>query len=61
MSVVAQCTWWKFTDRMTPFVDGISSPIMRQLDTGEELSQRELPVGALFAAPREHAAEDMPH
>lgn len=43
-------TWWAFTDRMTEFVDGISSPIMRNMATDKELSQRDLPIGACYAA-----------
>jgi len=46
------CTWWEYTGRYTEFVDGIRSPIMRQLDTGEERSQRDLPVGALWVLDR---------
>ena len=42
------CTWWEYTGRYAPFVDGISSPVMRNLDTGEELPGRDLPVGALW-------------
>jgi hypothetical protein len=44
-----KCSWWEYTDKRTPFVDGISSPIMRSLETGEEVSSRDLPVGALYA------------
>ncbi len=36
---------------MTPFVDGISSPIMALLGGVDEVSQRDLPVGALFCVP----------
>ncbi|ABE63158.1 hypothetical protein Nham_2366 [Nitrobacter hamburgensis X14] len=42
------CTWWEYTGRYTASIGGISSPIMRDLKTGEEVSSRELPVGALW-------------
>lgn len=48
-----RCTWWQRTGAMTEFVDGISSPVFRNMETGEELSSRELPVGALYAIKRE--------
>lgn len=41
-------SWWLSTGKMTPFIEGISSPIMKSLSTGEEISSRDLPVGALF-------------
>ena len=46
------CTWWERTEKMTPFIDGISSPILRSVDTGKEVSSRDLPVGALYFIPR---------
>lgn len=46
------CTWWESTGRMSEFEDGISAPIMRRLDTGEEVRSDCLPVGALYAATR---------
>lgn len=43
------CTWWQYTGRYSPEDgEGISSPIMRRMDTGEERSGRDLPVGALW-------------
>lgn len=44
------CSWWEYTDRYTEFVNGVSSPIMRNMETGEEVSSRDLPVGALWVA-----------
>jgi len=43
------CTWWRYTGRYTEFSGGISSPILVRLDTAEERTQRELPIGALWA------------
>jgi hypothetical protein len=50
-----KCTWWEMTEKYTPFdKNGISSPIFRplggSLDAGE-VSQRDLPAGALYARP----------
>ncbi|TIR32252.1 MAG: hypothetical protein E5X35_15120 [Mesorhizobium sp.] len=45
-----RCTWWEYTGRSTEFVGAVSSPIMRNLETGEELSGADLPIGALWAA-----------
>jgi hypothetical protein len=46
------CTWWEMTGDMTSFDDdGISSPILRNLKTGERLPSRALPIGALYAVP----------
>lgn len=36
------------TGEMTPFVDGVSSPIYRRLDTGETMRRRDVPVGAMW-------------
>lgn len=36
------------TGVMTPFEEGISSPIYRRTDTGEEFTGRNLPVGAMY-------------
>ncbi len=41
---------------MSPFVDRISSPIMRSLSTGQILSQADLPAGALYPVRSEIAA-----
>lgn len=49
----APTSWWKYTGEYGPFVDGISSPLMQNLETGELLSSRALPVGALWAADAE--------
>ena len=49
-------TWWTRTDKMTPFDrDGVSSPIYRNNETGEERS--ELPTGALYICERGPRAE----
>src|SRR5262245_5695356 len=44
------CTWWEPTGEMTPFDEhGISSPIYRNVATGERKNgSYELPVGALY-------------
>lgn len=44
------CTRWEQTAEMSPFVEGITSPIMRNLVTGERLASNKLPIGALYAA-----------
>jgi hypothetical protein len=53
-----ETTWWEYTGRMTPFVDGISSAIMRKLGGDEERPSPGLPVGALWAARDSSAYED---
>ncbi|TIL30048.1 hypothetical protein [Mesorhizobium sp.] len=45
-----RCTWWEYTGRYSEFVDALSSPIMRNMVTGEELSGANLPNGALWVA-----------
>ncbi|RWP64932.1 hypothetical protein [Mesorhizobium sp.] len=45
-----RCTWWEYTGRYSEFVDSVSSPIMRKMVTGEELSGADLPNGALWVA-----------
>ncbi len=42
------CFLVEATDCMTPFEDSISAPVYRRMDTGEELSGRDLPVGAMY-------------
>ncbi|GEM_PF-2459170 len=54
------CTWWDRTERMTPFIDGISSPIFRNRDTGEERSSQELPIGALYVIDRSFGGKSAP-
>jgi hypothetical protein len=46
------CTWFDRTDKMTPFIDGISSPILKNRETGEEVSSRDLPIGACYVINR---------
>lgn len=41
-------TWWEYTGRYTPFIQNTSSPIMRNLVTGEEVSNRDLPPAACW-------------
>lgn len=54
-----ECTWWEYADdRMTPFENGISSPIMRRLGGTQEVSSRNLPPGALYAAKRDNPDPD---
>ena len=43
-------TWWKHTGKMSEFEHGISSPILCNLVTSEELPSSKLPVGALYAS-----------
>lgn len=58
MSEIYETSWWEYARdengeiKYGPFVDGISSPIMRNLATQEERTGRDLPVGALWAADR---------
>lgn len=42
------CFLLEDTGRMTPAIDGVSSPIMRRVDTGEEMTWREAPAGAMW-------------
>lgn len=50
-----ECSWWENAGKQTPWVDsddGISRSrmnIFRNLATGEELTSRDLPIGALYA------------
>lgn len=46
------CTWWERTDEMSEFVGGMSSPMYRNIETGEKIPSRDLPVGALYVATR---------
>lgn len=48
-----ECTWWEHTGRMTPFKGEVSSPIMRALQGGREVSFGDLPVGALWTYERQ--------
>ncbi|MES2166611.1 MAG: hypothetical protein V4458_06200 [Pseudomonadota bacterium] len=65
---VFETSWWEYTFdesgelRRGPFEGAISSPIMRNMATGEECSSRELPIGALYASPRRKGshADDYP-
>lgn len=50
------CTWWERTDKMTPFICGISSPLFKNIETGQELSSRDLPIGALYMIDRGDAS-----
>ncbi len=44
-----QTQWWENTGRFSEYdTFGISSPIMRNCDTGEELPMRDLPPGSLY-------------
>lgn len=51
-------SWWEYLRdedgalKMSPFLDNVSSPILRNLATGEERRARELPIGALYALDR---------
>lgn len=44
------CTWWEYTGQYTEFKDGVASPIMQNMETGEEVASRDLPIGALWVA-----------
>src|SRR3954471_15087209 len=43
-----KCFLVEDTGRMSEFIDHVSSPIYRRLDTGEEINSRDLPVGAMY-------------
>lgn len=44
-----QISWWTYTTRYTPFdKNGISSPIMVNVNTGEECPSNKLPIGACW-------------
>ncbi|MER8667617.1 hypothetical protein NKH45_10445 [Mesorhizobium sp. M1156] len=45
-----RCTWWEYTGRHSEFKEGVASPIMRNLETGDEVIGRDLPIGALWVA-----------
>lgn len=55
---VFETTWWEHARnpdgslKMGNFVDGVSSPIMRELATGREVPWGDMPTGALWAAHR---------
>lgn len=57
---IIRCTWWERTDRMSDYIDGISSPIYRSIDTGEESTLRDVP-GALFVTERDAGADPNAH
>jgi hypothetical protein len=56
------CTWWEYTGDYAPTDrDGVSTPIMRRLDTGEICNGDKLPVGALWVnggAPSRYCGPD---
>jgi hypothetical protein len=51
-----KCFFVEDTGKMTPFIDGVSSPIYRRADTGEEISSRDLQVGAMRYVNDEYAS-----
>lgn len=46
-------SWWENTGRMGEWRGAVSAPVMRNLKTGAEVDQRDLPVGACYAAQRD--------
>lgn len=50
-----ETSWWERTGQMSGFVDGISSPMLRNLTSGEIMSSRDLPAGALYALNNDEA------
>lgn len=49
-----KCFLLEDTGKMTEFIDSISSPIYKRIDTGEEISGRNLPVGAMWYVSEEN-------
>lgn len=47
---MTRCTWWEYTGRYAQVNDHVSSPIMREIETGKECTSRYLPAGALWVA-----------
>lgn len=46
-------SWWTVTGKVTPFDEnGVTLLIYRNLETGEELSSRKLPIGACYEMER---------
>src|SRR5262245_22877109 len=41
-------TWWEYTGEYGPFINGISSPYLRNMQTGEVVASPDLPAGALW-------------
>lgn len=59
---VYQTSWWEYVRdpdggiEMSPFVDGVASPLLRSLVSGEVRRARDLPIGALYELDRTGAA-----
>lgn len=49
-----KCTFWEDTGKMSEFIDGVSSPFYRNVETNEELTSRDLPVGAMRYASQDY-------
>ena len=52
-----KCILLEETGKRTGFIDGVDSPIYKRSDTGEEITLRDAPVGAIWRA---DWYEDMP-
>jgi hypothetical protein len=52
-----KCFMIEDTGQMSPFIDGVSSPIYRRVDTGEEVMMRTMPIGAMWYV-RESSQQD---
>lgn len=61
---VYETSWWEYVRdaggelTMSPFVDGVSSPMLRCMATGEAKRARDLPIGALYVLDRQHCEGD---
>lgn len=59
-TAVFECSWWEYVLDvageivMSPYIDAVSSPMLRSLATGEMMCARDLPIGALFELDRKH-------
>lgn len=45
-----KCILLEDTGKMTEFINGVSSPIYRRVDNGQEITLNEAPVGAIWRA-----------
>lgn len=45
-----KCFLLEGTGRMTEFINGVSSPVLRRIDTGEEMIWHDAPIGAIRRA-----------
>ena len=48
MDTRIRCILVEETDRYTSYIEGVSSPIYRNVENGEEFASRDLPAGSMY-------------